>query len=47
MTPTFIAKLRLKPRPINVRAQKIDGLLLETNGITSARFLLQDTLERV
>lgn len=47
MTPTFIAKLGLRPRPTNVGIQKIDGLPLETYSMTSAMFLVWDSLERV
>ncbi len=47
MTPAFVAKLGLRPRPINVRAQKIDGSPLETHGMVSARLSFQDSLRRV
>ena len=47
MTPAYAGKLDLRPRPINVGAQKIDGLALETHGMTLARFSLQDSQERV
>ena len=47
MTPGFAAQLGLIPRPINVGAQKIDGSTLETYGMASARFSLQDSLGRV
>lgn len=42
MTPIFIAKLRLRPRRTNVGTQKIDGLALETYGMISTVFLLQN-----
>ncbi len=47
MTPTFVAKLRLRLRPTNVRVQKIDGSPLETYSMALARFSLQDSLARV
>ncbi len=47
MTPAFTAKLGLRPRPTNVRVQKIVGSPLETNGMASARFSIYDSLERV
>ncbi len=47
ITPSFAAKLGLRPGPTNVGAQKIDGLPLETYGIVLARFSLQDYLGRV
>ncbi len=47
MTPTYTAKLGLTTRETSVGAQKIDGSPLETHGIASARFLLQDSLEKV
>ncbi len=47
MTPAFAAKLELRPRPTNVRVQKIDGSPLETHGMASARFSIQDSLGRV
>ena len=45
--PAYAAKLGLRLRPTNVGAQKIDGLVLETHGMTSARFLIQDSQGRV
>ncbi len=47
MTPTYAAKLGLTTRKTSVGAQKIDGSPLETHGMTSARFALQDSLGRV
>ncbi len=47
MTPAYATKLDLTVRKISVGAQKIDGLLLETYGIVSASFSLQDSLRRV
>ncbi len=47
MTPAYTAKLGLTTRKTSVGAQKIDGSPLETHGMASARFLLQDSLGRV
>lgn len=47
MNPGFIQILSLIFRSINIRAQKIDKLLLKTYGIVSTSFLLQDNLGRV
>ncbi len=47
MTPTFAAKLGLRPRPTNVGSQKIDGSPLEIHGTASARFSIQDSLGKV
>ncbi len=47
MTPAYAAKLGLITRKTSVGAQKIDGSPLETHGITSAKFSLQDSLGRV
>lgn len=47
MTLAYATKLCLKPRSINVGAQKIDGLALETYGMSSASFVLQDSQKRV
>ncbi len=47
MTPTFAAKLGLSPRQRGVGAQKIDGSPLETYGMASAGFLVQDKLGRI
>lgn len=47
ITPVYIAKLGLTTQKITVGAQKIDGLVQETYSIVLARFLLQDSLERV
>ncbi len=44
MTLAYIAKLGLITQKTNVGAQKIDFSPLETHGIASARFLLQDSL---
>ena len=38
MTLAYISKLGLKIWPINIKAQKIDGLLLRTFGIVIACF---------
>ncbi len=47
MTPAYATKLGLTARKTSVRAQKIDGSPLETYGMVTASFLLQDSLERV
>lgn len=47
MTPAFAVRLALITRESNVVAQKIDGFPLEINGIASAGFSLQDSLEMV
>ncbi len=47
MTPAYIAELGLTTQKTSIKAQKIDGLPLETYSMVSARFLLQDNLERV
>ncbi len=47
MTSVFIAKLGLRPRPINIGAQKIEGSLLKTHSMALARFSIQNSLERV
>ncbi len=47
MTPAYASEVGLTTRKTSVGAQKIDGLPLETHGMTSARFLLQDSLKRV
>ncbi len=40
MTPAYAVKLGLTTQKTSVRAQKIDGLPLETHGMTSTKFLL-------
>ncbi len=47
MSPAFAAILGLIPRPINIGDQKIDGFPLETYGMVSAGFLLQNSSEKV
>ncbi len=47
MTPVYATKLGFRPRPANVRAQKIDNSALETYALTMASFLLQDNQARV
>ncbi len=47
MTLVYVAKLGLTTRKTSLEAQKIDGSPLETHGMTSAKFLLQDSLGRV
>ena len=43
MILAYIAKLDMKPKPINIGTQKIDGLLLKTYHIILTCFLLQDS----
>lgn len=40
VTSAFIIKLGLKSRPINVKTQKIDDLLLKTHDMVSVGFFL-------
>ncbi len=47
MTPAYAAKLGLTTRNTSVGAQKIGGSPLETHGMTSTRFSIQDSLGRV
>ncbi len=47
MTPAYVAELGFTTPKTSIGAQKIDGLLLETYDMTSASFLLQDSLKRV
>ncbi len=47
MNPAYAAELGLTARKTNVGAQKIDGSPLETYGMASTSFSLQDSLERV
>ncbi len=47
MTPAYTAKLGLTTQKTSVGAKKIDGLPLETHGMTSAKFSLQDSLGKV
>ena len=47
MTLAYAAKLGLTTQKTSVRTQKIDGLALETYDIISARFLLQNSLEKI
>ncbi len=46
ITPAYVAELGLTTRKTSVGAQKIDGLPLETYGMVSASFSLQDSLGR-
>ena len=46
MTPGYTLKLGLKIRPIDVRAQKIDGSTLKTFGMVLASFQVENKLER-
>ncbi len=47
MTPAYAKELGLTIQNTSVGAQKIDCLLLETYGMASARFSIQDSLGRV
>ncbi len=44
MTSAYATKLGLTTRKTSIRVQKIDGLPLETYGMASARFSIQDSL---
>ena len=46
MTPAYVAKLGLKICPTNVKAQKINGLLLRTFWMVIARFQMEDKFGR-
>lgn len=45
--PAYAAKQDLITRKTSIRVQKIDNLPLKTHSMASARFLLQDSVERV
>ncbi len=47
MTSAYVAKLGLTTQKTSVGAQKIDGSLIKTHDIASARFSLQNSLGRV
>ncbi len=47
MTPAYATRLGFTTRKTSIGAQKIDGSPLETYGMASARFSIQDSLERV
>lgn len=47
MILAYTAKLSLSTQRTSIKAQKIDGSVLETYGIASASFLLQNSLRRV
>ena len=47
MILAYIAELGFTTQKTSVGAQKIDGLLLETYGMASTRFLVQDSLKKV
>ncbi len=47
MTPAYAAELGFTTRKTSVGAQKIDSSPLETYGMASASFSLQDSLWRV
>ncbi len=47
MTPAYAAELGFTTRKTSIGAHKIDGLLLETHGMTSARFSIQDNVGRI
>lgn len=46
MTSTYIEKLSLTSQSINIDAQKIDSLLLETYGIVTVEFSVYNKLGR-
>ena len=45
--PTFVKELGFPIRPTNVRAQKIDGTMLDTYGMVVAAFLVTKKTNRV
>ena len=45
--PSFVKQLGLPIKPTDVRAQKIDGTMLDTYGIVVAAFLVVDKANRV
>ncbi len=47
MTPAYVAELDFTTQKTSVKAQKIDGSPLETDGMALARFLLQNTLRKI
>ena len=47
MISAYAAELGLMTQKISIRAQKIDDLLLETYGMVSARFSIQDNLRTI
>lgn len=47
MTLAYILKLGFITQKTSVRAQKIDGSILETYDMVSASFLFKDSLEKV
>ncbi len=47
MTLAYTAELGLTTQSTSIGAQKIDSSPLETYGMALARFLLQNSLERV
>ncbi len=47
ITPAYAAELGFTARKTSIRAQKIDSSPLETHGIVSARFSLQNSLGKV
>ena len=46
MSPTYAKRLDFKTRKTNVRAQKIDGSVLETFGMVIADFQIEDKSNR-
>ena len=46
MTPAYAAKLGLRVRETDIRAQKIDGSILNTFGMVLADFQVEDKLDR-
>lgn len=47
MTLAYIAKLSFITPKISIAVKKIDGITLETYNIASAKFLIQDNLEKI
>lgn len=47
MILAYIVKLGLNTQKINIKAQNIDGSPLQTYEIALAKFLIQDSLEKI
>lgn len=47
MTPVYVAKIGFTIQEISIIAQKVDSLLLKIYDMVSAKFLLQNSLEKI
>lgn len=47
MTPAYAASLKLKVRPTNIAAQKIDDSIFQMFGMVFASFQVKDKLRKV